>query len=374
MGESGSSSSTSIVWKILLCLSVLMVPAGLVLLALRQHLEDPLDLGDKWLGLLGYLLFFGGIVAAVIAVVVMAIVDKPAKPAGSSPTSLVLITLLILSVLMVLAGLVLLAHRQHLVDLGDHEDKWLGPLGGFLLFGGLVTLIVTTAFSGGSAESVSSSPTSLVLITLLILSVLMVLAGSLILTFRYYLLDPLDLGGQCLCLLGGFLLFGGLVTLIVTTAFSGRLGGSGSSTSVVLIMLVILSVLMLLAGFVLLALRQHLVDLLDHLDPLDKWLGPLGGFLLFGGLVAAVITVLIAIVDKPGGSDSPSFSTVAVIITFLILSVLMVLAGLLILRFREHLVDLLDLGDKWLGPLGGFLFLSGIVTLIVTMAFSGGSK
>ncbi|KAK2194381.1 uncharacterized protein BdWA1_004152 [Babesia duncani] len=75
--------------------------------------------------------------------------------------------------------------------------------------------------SGSSTSGGSSGSSSSTSIVWKILSVLMVLAGSLLLALRDYLVDLGDLGGQCLCLLGGFLLFGGLVTLIVTMAFSG---------------------------------------------------------------------------------------------------------------------------------------------------------
>ncbi|KAK2195657.1 hypothetical protein BdWA1_003337 [Babesia duncani] len=259
---------------------------------------------------LGYLLCFGGFVTAVIAFVVNAAVNKSVGSAESSPVTVaVWITLVISSVLMVLAGSLLLALRDYLVDhldLDDLEDQWLGLLGGFLLFAGLVgvVIIVVIAFVVGksdkpakpagtakpagsagsrrsakpakSAKPASSSPVAVaVLITLVILSGLMCLAGGLLIDSEIARVSDGSIG-SAFRFLGYLLCFGGFVTaviaFVVNAAVNKSVGSAESSPGsvAVIIILLILSVFMLLAGLVLLVFRYYQVDPLKLLDLVNQ--------------------------------------------------------------------------------------------------------
>ncbi|KAK2194546.1 MFS transporter superfamily [Babesia duncani] len=224
VGSAESSPVTVAVWITLVISSVLMVLAGSLLLAFRDYLVDHLDLDDledQWLGLLGGFLLFAGLVGVVIIVVIAFVVgksDKPAKPAGQGGTAgqggsrrsgspgkspppspvavAVLITLVILSGLMCLAGGLLIDSEIARVSDGSIGSAF-RFLGYLLCFGGFVTAViafVVNAAVNKSVGSAESSPGSVaVIIILLILSVFMLLAGLVLLVFRYYQVDPLKL-------------------------------------------------------------------------------------------------------------------------------------------------------------------------------------
>ncbi|KAK2194362.1 uncharacterized protein BdWA1_004166 [Babesia duncani] len=408
-GSSGSSSSTSVVIIILVILSVFMVLAGGWLIDSEISTASDGSIGSV-ARFLGYLLCFGGFVAAVIAFVVMAIVNKSAKsaksakPASSSPVAVaVIIILVILSVFMVLAGVWLIDSEISTASNGS-VARFLGYL---LCFGGLVAAVIAfvvmaivnkSAKPAKSAKPGSSSPVAVaVIIILVILSVFMVLAGV-------WLIDSeisTASNGSVARFLGYLLCFGGIVAAVIAFAVnvivdkpaeSAKSVGSAESSPVtvaVWITLVISSVLMVLAGSLLLAFRDYLVDHLDLDDLEDQWLGLLGGFLLFAGLVGVVIIVVIAFVvgksDKPakpagqggtagqggsrrsgspGKSPPPSPVAVAVLITLVILSGLMCLAGGLLIDSEIARVSDGSIGSAF-RFLGYLLCFGGFVTAVI---------